>query len=396
MRNTNRGYVRVSPNGVRNLYNIGRTVNNLLSRRNMAAKSKTRSRTSAKSMVSRRVASRSKLTGYRNYTKTTRRRKTKFKKRNGRHLYKKSKFNKKFMMKLNNSLQPLQFYKNLNYGVIKHETTADANTSNFKYSARRVFTCGTYYESADSTEFGVTEEDKYELWVDNSGTYQTDLALAYNKFFDEGDRGIQATNLGCHGQILELKDSILLRNNQNVLCHVTCTYFTPRRYISMDNYGKNGVDALNYLNQQTTEQNFFTARSDWRNNPLAVKFFKLSVVKFKLLPGEQKFVKFGLGNLPFYGSSKEFNDTLMTQKFTRFLEIKAYGDIIFNNDDKEDVSLGPVNLGYHRLMKMKGRRLPTARGYIAQDFSTTEKQTLTTPYVTPLGSNQKVPVDNNL
>lgn len=318
----------------------------------------------------------------RTYKKKSYRKKRNYKRRWGRG---QGKLSKPFVARIVNTMQPSEVYKNSWMGTLRH------NASNINDQALyTVFTTGTYHHDNSTANFAHNAAGYFEPFRTISGEGWTDMAYTEEKLFGQSDA--TDTRSGKKGYIQEITNYLRVRNNQNLKCFLTLTYFRPRMKLASENCG---ADLLDLYAGSFPSLSRVNPHFDWRNVPMAVTYNKIYVKKLSLLPGESKSFKFNCGGMPFLGNCLSFNRGTFDNRFSRFMELRAYGDLIFSDLNHNEISRGPVNLALSYVTRIKGKQWQQPHGNVAEDYSTFKSPNISNPFVVPIGSNQKVEVDDN-
>lgn len=278
---------------------------------------------------------------------------------------------KNFMMRFYNTQNPfIKERKTYNWRIVTSGGTAN-NVASYIWQLGQFVT--------DNTAAGWSPDDQQNRcqgvakvrFHQDAGYFFTDLAWARHKFWTDN---LQTGKIGC---LLKNEMIFRFRNNMNIKCFITFTYFIPRKGVSLRDSYPNGLDMIGGLAAQS---NFVVdASSDWRNAPNVNALFKMVVKKWILTPGESRGIKFKCGGLPFVGNNNRFDESTWTQRFTRFLNIKAYGDMVFGQTgvvsgkpvlDSTQVGTGPVNLSYTCIHKIEGKKVTVPNSYIIDNLST--------------------------
>lgn len=200
---------------------------------------------------------------------------------------------------------------------------------------------------------------------------RTDLGQARANFWSDAN-----VQYGSKGSILKNEMIFRFRNNTNIRCFMTVTYFIPRPGLPMGSY-LNGKIWLEGLKGQTTAT--YNPNFDWRQVSTVTQMFKLVVKKYQFIPGQVRYIKFKCGGLPYYGFNNFFDEVTMSTRFTRFMHVMAYGDQTFHQVgtltgkplyDESFQSSTPINLSYTCVHKIEGRRIQVPNNYVAQDLTT--------------------------
>lgn len=297
------------------------------------------------------------------------------------------------------SIQPFRIFKQQHYSNME----AAINTTVVKY-----FTVGTYHRlpqaqapSSYNFDNGIDEENtKYNQYTWGVDSFETDLAFAERAYATT--TSVTETKSGKNVYIQSSKSIIKLRNNKNCKVHLTLTWFIPRRDT---NYGGSYSARTTIENLMIDSTNDFIPGpgSDFRNCVAITSKYKLVVKKISLLPGESKWTSLKMGGLPFYGYTTTFNHAVFSKRFTRFLAIQATGDLVHSPlGANEEVGTSEVNISIELRQKMKGKKVHG--GNYAEWFDLTRTganrphpaPVSNAAYLTPIGSNTRVQMDQNL
>lgn len=277
---------------------------------------------------------------------------------------------KSFMAKFYNTQNPyIKFKRRYHYRMVTEGGEENKLASYF-------WTLGTFYAGNFASPDGPKNFDQSTMrptyMVVGQDGY-TDLAYARNQFWDStmaqvGDKAYISRN-----------DMIFrFRNNMNIRCYMTVTYFIPRKGINMRNDLNNGQHYLEALKTQSNVT--YSPVFDWRSVTNVTQLFKVVVKKFNIPPGGIKALKFKCGGLPFLGNNNRFDETQMTTRFTRFMHILAYGDLAMGQSGvgvggrplyaSENIFHAPVNIAYQVTHRLEGKKISNPNTATAIDLTT--------------------------
>lgn len=308
------------------------------------------------------------------------------------------------MTKFYNTQNPyVKYKKTYNYRMV---TTGGLSNKVGSY----FWTLGTYASGIDANDFNLDDQKnfaatgRWPLYHPYSGTYYSDMAWARLNFWQAFTNQVGGPGL------LNRNDMIFrFRNNMNIRAFMTITYFIPRKGINLNVSNKNGKEYLEGLLVQSGTG--LSPSSDWRNVPNATALFKMVVKKYTLAPGQTKAVKFKCGGLPFIGNNNRIDESFYNARFTRFMHIKCYGDMVFGQTsefqnapvlDQNAVGTGPCNIGYTVTHRIEGKKIGTPNNYIIDDltgnantgtipaisYNTTTGEQIAGPKTLPIGGDQ--------
>lgn len=265
-------------------------------------------------------------------------------------------------------------------------------------------TMGVYHKNDDlsTTGFddGIDEESgKYPLFNPIGGNGYTDLAYCEYQYFASTAAINEAG--GRHGYIKSNIRYFKLRNNQNVKANLKVTYFTPR---INTNYGGNysGLTVMSNLASESDQPFTFTnPGSDWRNCSPVSALYKIYSKTFSLMPGETKWIIHKMRGCPSYKSSNTFNHTDFNKRFTTFMHISAFGDLVHTHENPTQSGTGPVNIQIECIQKLKGKVIHNSQKSEWYDLTSITGNrphvppVIATARVVPIGSNTHTLIDKN-
>lgn len=220
----------------------------------------------------------------------------------------------------------------------------------------------------------------------------TDLAFAKRYFWNPAGQtagGIAFAQEGVKAYLSRNDMVFHFRNNMNVRAFVTVTYFSPRSGVNLAQSYYNGEHMLEGLKSQSNV--VYSPSFDWRNVANVNSLFKMVVKKWTLPPGGTKGLKFKCGGIPFFGNNNRFDEARFSSKFTRFMHIMAWGDVVLSQvglgmDQRpvyasQNVYYGPVNLTYTCTHRIEGKVIAVPNAFINNDLTTEGNAgTAPTPY----------------